>query len=130
MGRAVRVCQRVGMTVSPADPGPVAEVHLTEHAAVVTLSGALDMDSAPLLHWAVEDARASGKQIVVDVAHLSFLDLPPLHELLAPLEDGRSVWIAGPLAAEPRRLLQATGTDRALRFFPHVRDALAAAAPG
>ncbi|MGW1142280.1 hypothetical protein [Streptomyces zhihengii] len=114
------------MTAHPAGFESTSDMFETERACVVRLVGEVDIDVAPRLGLTMEAARASGKQLVLDVAGLQFLDLVPLHELLEPPPGGGRIWVAGALAVEPRRLIALTGNHRAFRYFPDLPSALAA----
>ncbi|MFB7999986.1 STAS domain-containing protein [Streptomyces sp. NPDC056002] len=101
------------------------------HLFVVFLSGDIEDDEAvELVGLALESAGRSGKQVVVDLSGVQFMNAHVLGELLKPGRGGgRLPWLCGPLGSLPARLLEVTGTDGVFRMFPTLMDATAAARP-
>jgi anti-anti-sigma regulatory factor len=67
------------MTCAPdidlADAQPTIEVHRPKpHVAVVTLGGEHDLDSAPLVKQATEEALLTSFHLIVDISPVRFID--------------------------------------------------------
>ncbi|MGW3009185.1 STAS domain-containing protein [Streptomyces sp. NPDC001219] len=101
---------------------PVVAIEDYQHACVVVLQGDLDHDDQDLLRLTMRTARLSGKHVIIDLSRVSFLDVATVGTLLragkAPL------CLAGPLALNPQRVLELTGTEGVFRVFPSLADAL------
>lgn len=84
-------------------------------AATITAIGEVDMDTsldlADAISTALGDPRVT--QVVVDLSHVTFLDMVALGDLLrgrdAALETGRGLWVSEPRGIV-RRVLEITGT--------------------
>lgn len=101
--------------------------HLTEYeqegAWVVVVHGAFDLDSAPLLASALQDAAATHPTVVVDAAEVTFADSTVLNVLLN-FHRGHRLRVARP-ARQLLRVLELTGADRVLDVRATVEDAVA-----
>ncbi|MGW2919320.1 STAS domain-containing protein [Streptomyces angustmyceticus] len=101
---------------------PVVSIEDYQRACVVVLQGDLDHDDQDLLRLTMRTARLSGKQVIIDLSRVSFLDVATVGTLLragnAPL------CLAGPLALNPQRVLALTWTEGVFRVFPSLADAL------
>lgn len=62
-------------------PLTIEMIHL-DGSAVLAIVGEIDMATAPLLHEAVQEARALGVPIVLDMSNVTFMDSAGLHVLL------------------------------------------------
>jgi anti-anti-sigma factor len=97
-------------------------------AIVYKLKGSLDFETAPSLRAALMEAAEEGKHdIVVDLAHLEFLDSSGLGALIgahkrALENEGRVRLIISPGPIE--RLLTITGLMNVLAVYPTVEAAL------
>ncbi|MBW1604211.1 STAS domain-containing protein [Streptomyces sp. JJ66] len=108
---------------SPA-PGPVvAEQYARDGAHVIVVRGELDLDAAPALAQAIEDARRGGAtRVVADFTDVAFCDSTGLNTLLQA-HLGGDLRLAAP-GASVLRLLQVTGADSVLRVYPAVAEAV------
>lgn len=94
-------------------------------AAVVTVSGELDLATAPRLQDAL--AERMEDPVVVDLSECTFLDSAGMGVLLASArtlsESGRSLRVA---TADPRilRVLELTAVDTLIAVHPDVEAAL------
>jgi anti-sigma B factor antagonist len=102
--------------------------------AVVTVSGEVDMATAPDFEAALENAvrEQDAAALLVDLTGVSFIDSTGLTALVHALE--RQRWSGGTLAivSDDRRvatLLEVSRLDRVLRRFP-TREAAVASLPG
>jgi anti-sigma B factor antagonist len=89
---------------------------------VVSVTGAVDMGTAPDLRLALEEAlSACERDIWLDLSALRFMDSSGLHELLAVRErlaaDGRRLALIAP-AGPVRRMLELSGASRLFVLFP------------
>ena len=85
---------------------------------VVTVTGEVDIASAPALAEALNDALATGaRRVVVDLSGLGFMDLSGLRVLTSSIrrarETGARIVLANP-SSSVRRLVTLTGTERIL----------------
>ncbi|TYB57022.1 STAS domain-containing protein [Nonomuraea sp. PA05] len=99
-------------------------------ACVITIAGEVDSTTSGRLESYIDQARRSlDEQLVIDAARLAFLDSSGLAVLLAAAAlaraAGADVHLTGP---QPRvaRILEITGTTRAMSLYDHVEQALAA----
>ncbi|MEU9396642.1 STAS domain-containing protein [Streptomyces sp. NPDC048324] len=115
------------------DQGPAVVRHRVregeQDVTVVSVHGDVDIDSAPRLAEALDDARrASSARTVVDLSATEFADSAILHVLLeaqqAHLAGGRPLVVAGPLHESIERLFEVTGTARFFVLAPDVRSAV------
>ncbi|MER5883716.1 hypothetical protein ABT160_07795 [Streptomyces sp. NPDC001941] len=83
------------------------------------------VDAAGQLLRAVEQGRASGKRLIVDLAGLTVLTRDLLNVLLVPIRRGGQLpWLAGPLSTQALRRLRVTGTYPLFEVFPTLAAAL------
>ncbi|MCX2970790.1 MULTISPECIES: STAS domain-containing protein [Streptomyces] len=109
---------------SPASRPVVAEQYALDGAHVIVVRGELDLDAAPALGQAIEEARRTGAvRVVVDFADVEFCDSTGLNVLLQAHLAG-DVRVAAP-AESVIRLLEVTGANGVLRVFPTVAEAAA-----
>lgn len=99
-------------------------------AAVLTLEGELDHDTAPLLRDALAAPPADqGPRVLVDCAGLRFCDSTGLNVLLrarlAAQERDATLELAG-LAPQVARVFEITGADAVFPLHASVAEALAA----
>ncbi|MFD3585801.1 STAS domain-containing protein [Streptomyces sp. NPDC058683] len=113
---------RAAPTTSPA----ASLLHLTQHereeAWVVAIHGAFDLDSAPLLASALQDAATTHTMVVVDAVGVTFADSTVLNVLLN-FHRGHRLRLARP-ALQLQRVLEPTGADKVLDIRPTVEDAI------
>lgn len=111
------------VTAPPGSAGSFLHVDVVEHgtAAVVLLSGDLDLDSAPRLRAALDRVVAHGDHdVVVDVRELHFCGAVGLGLLVAAAQElpaGGLLTLVG-ASGMLRRLLHVTGVDRIVRVEP------------
>jgi anti-sigma B factor antagonist len=113
---------------SPGREDAVRAVNGIGSACVVRLQGELDLYTADRVRSALGDAAGSGPQrVVVDLAHVEFVDSTMLGVLVAArsaLPEG-AFRLAAP-QLEVRRALMVSGLDRTLLVHETVDEALAA----
>ncbi|KUH39813.1 MULTISPECIES: STAS domain-containing protein [Streptomyces] len=100
-----------------------------DHAAVVTVAGALDLHTADAFHARAAAAMATHRHLVLDLTHLTFCDSSGLSTLLRLLRHARTADAGLALAAVPaqmRRLLAITGADTVFALYDSPAAALAA----
>lgn len=110
------------MTRFSRDAGLTAWVKPRREGVVaVELQGELDLSTAPVLEDAFFEAESlEPRQIVLDLADLSFADAAGLRPIVAALRRARSDgWrVVGVNPTVPvRRLFELTGVDRALELI-------------
>jgi anti-sigma B factor antagonist len=125
------------MTCAPdidlADAQPTIEVHRPKpHVAVVTLGGEHDLDSAPLVKQATEEALLTSFHLIVDISPVRFIDSSIIN-LLVNLKkdpDERDCCFNLVLGTEPgvERALEICGVLPALNHVRTVDTALKEAA--
>jgi anti-sigma B factor antagonist len=90
-------------------PGFGIEVHPARERVVLVISGELDLDTAPRLQAALDEARASGvAQIIVDLRAVTFVDSTAIALLMSEDQKPGEFSIAyrdGPV----KRVLELTG---------------------
>ena len=96
--------------------------------AVLTLTGRLNMVSAPQLKTAVTEAVEAGRtHLVVDLTAVTFMDSSGLGVLIAGLkrarQDGGDLRITG-VTQQVATVLQLTNLDRVLHSYTDVEEAL------
>lgn len=109
------------LTVSTNDRGDVT---------IVTVSGEVDVYTAPQLRSALEERIAAGRTaLVVDLQDVGFLDSTGLGVLVGRLKGLKQVdgWL-GAVCSDERilRLFGITGLDRVLPIHDTVEEAIAA----
>ena len=85
----------------------------------VTLSGELDMASAPELHEALSEAARDGVAVILDLSQLEFIDSSGLHTILSAYDrldeaNCRLVLIAG--GPQVQRIFEITDVGHRLEF--------------
>jgi anti-sigma B factor antagonist len=94
---------------------------------VVTVSGELDLYSAPQLSAELEAHAASASEVVLDLAGVSFMDSTALGAVLAAArrirDAGGRLSLVAPVA-ETRKLLELVGVDRVLPVYETADGAL------
>ena len=110
------------------DRGPVVGIAERGGALVLSLTGELDLYTAPALREALHEAVArSPKRLVVDLAEVTFVDstaLGSLVEARAQLGKGEAFALAAP-GLEVRRALEVSGLDRHFAVHETLETALA-----
>jgi anti-sigma B factor antagonist len=113
--------KRVPGTVS-YNGKPIMSLGLTNHSdvAVITVSGELDLSTAPLLTDLVERVAADHPgRVVIDMANVTFLCAAGLTALLRANETvsaaGRRLILRAP-SRQTQRILAITGTDDFFQF--------------
>src|SRR4051812_6974465 len=101
----------------------------SDGAAVVRLSGRLDLLSAPELRQVLLRAVSAGRRrLVVDLGDVPFVDSSGLGALIGGLKAARqaggALRIARP-TEQARVILRLTTLDRVLKPYPTVEEALA-----
>lgn len=95
--------------------------------ALVTVTGELDLATAPQLRSALREAAATGRRMIVEMSGCGFCDSSGLRTLLdadlAAKSAGRSFRLA---AAGPhlRRVIELTGLTGHLALYPDLPHAL------
>lgn len=101
-------------------------------AAVVVLSGEIDVAAAPELHEVLLVEVGSSRRTIVDLARVTFLDSSGISVLVTALrrarEDDEDVVLCAP-SAGVARVLELAGLAEVFRIFPD-RDGALAAEPG
>ena len=113
-----------------ADEPMGVDVARSDGAAVIRLSGEIDMLTTPTLRAKVtEELAGSPAVLVLDMLAVDFLGSSGLALLVEALEESRNRSVALRLVANSRpvsRPLQATGLTDLFEMYPSVEDALAA----
>lgn len=110
-------------------PEPVLGIERTDDAAIVRLTGELDLYNAPQLREALvalTDERPA--RLVLDLSEVEFVDstaLGVLIEARSRMENRKAFLLAAP-ALETQRALQISGLDQHLTVHTTLADALAA----
>jgi anti-sigma B factor antagonist len=91
-----------------------------DHTRRVTLTGELDMASAPQLQERLQQLAASGQAVCLDLSRLDFIDSSGVSTIVPALEnarrDGLELAIDPHLSPRVARLVTITGLDR--QFWP------------
>jgi anti-sigma B factor antagonist len=92
----------------------------------LTLSGELDVASAPMLDEALDEACATEPtEIVIDLGRVEFMDSTGLSSLLRGrtlCEQHRCAYSLTPAQRPVERVFETTGLRRALRFRPRTTN--------
>ena len=95
---------------------------------VVAADGELDLDSAPMLKWAIAESFATGhRRVVVDLSEVSFIDSTSIGVLVAirrKLADDQRLAVGG-VAGATLEVFRQAGMERAFRLYPTVEAAIA-----
>ncbi|UBU11277.1 STAS domain-containing protein [Nonomuraea gerenzanensis] len=99
-------------------------------ATLIAVAGQVDTrNSAQLEEYIDQHRERLDEHLIIDMRELSFLDSSGLAVLLAAAmlarAHGVGVHLAG-LQSMPARLLEITGTERAVTVYDHVEQAIAA----
>ncbi|AHH16803.1 putative anti-anti-sigma factor [Nocardia nova SH22a] len=114
------------MTGERVSPALRTEQRRTDSAVIVTVHGEVDMNSAPQLQSALDEAlRENAAAIVLDMSEVGFLGSAGLSVLLTVSQDETSALRVVPSPAV-RRPIEVTALDKLLELFPSVEAALAA----
>ncbi|HUB73772.1 MAG TPA: STAS domain-containing protein [Solirubrobacteraceae bacterium] len=119
-------------STSKAAPFAVARRDRDERTSVVSVTGELDLSTAPQLKWALVDALEQGRSsLVVDLSLTSFMDSTALGVLVGvnrSLPDGSRLAI---VCHSPAllRIFELSGMDAAFAIHPTLDAALAVQAP-
>ena len=115
------------MTELGSDRDPVVGIAERGSALVLSLTGELDLYTAPVLREALQAAVGrSPKRLVVDLADVTFVDstvLGSFVETRAQLGDGGAFALAAP-GFEVRRALEVSGLDRHFAVHETVEAAV------
>ncbi|MGH3739326.1 MAG: STAS domain-containing protein, partial [Micromonosporaceae bacterium] len=106
----------------------VTSQRLTDTAAVVALSGDLDLATAPELRTALHEVLAERQIIVVDMSDLRFLDSTGLGVLVRVHKKAKASGGVVAFATVPRnvvKILEVTCLDRVFPVYDSVEEALA-----
>ncbi|MFQ6392996.1 STAS domain-containing protein [Nocardia sp. KC 131] len=96
-------------------------------ATVITVSGEVDVASAPRLQTAIEDAlRGNPVLLVLDLSSVGFLGSAGLSVLLMASESARQDGLRVVVSDQVRRPIEVTGLDKLLVLFDTLDGALAA----
>ncbi|WP_326699944.1 STAS domain-containing protein [Streptomyces sp. NBC_01754] len=103
--------------------------HPADSLAVVTVTGELDVESAPALRTKALDLIGQGSpHVILDMAPVEFCDSSGLNALIAIVHQARahdgSLSLAGP-PAQLARLLDMTGVGDLMPVHPGVAEAVA-----
>ena len=100
--------------------------HDVDGVAVLTLGGDVDVSQSLAVRDAVGAAIEAGKPVVVDVSAVRFIDSSGIGILVTAHRRAPEAFaVAGPVDAV-RRALELTRTDRILRLFDTLDEAVAA----
>lgn len=110
----------------------VTSQRLTDTAAVIALSGDLDLATAPELRTALHEALLERRTIVVDMSDLRFLDSTGLGVLVRVHKKAKAEGGVVALSTVPRnvvKILEVTCLDRVFPVYDSVEAALAGGEP-
>ena len=108
-----------------AEPIKIQSENL-EDTIIIHLHGEVDMGTAPMLQDAVLSAIRSRQHVVVDLAHVTYIDMSGFHAL----EDGKralgerqgfAMTASSPLVHKVIEIIQ---FGKVIPLFPSTRDAL------
>ena len=104
------------------------QVSFTPDALIVSVTGEVDMGTAPRLAEAFEGASARTRLVVVDLTDVSFVDSSGLNALLqsqrALAERGLSLRIVAPTTGVVRRVFEIANLTEPLHVVESRDDAL------
>lgn len=110
------------------EPEPFSIVRSTHGTTeVVALAGELDMVNAPTVADALDTLVADGRQVVVDLTELTFIDSSGIHALVRPRGHEGAIELVCP-PGNIRRVLELTKLQNVLQVHDTLGEALAAAA--
>ena len=84
---------------------------------VVTVSGELDITTAPLLAEELREVQQSGSVLVVDLRAVEFMDSAGLRVLIDAADAQRGDLYVIPGGPQVQKLFKLTGTDQLLRIL-------------
>lgn len=97
---------------------------------VVGLEGAVDLEHAPAVRKLLLDAVARGKQVIVDLARVNYIDSSGIANLVEALQAANRLRIKMRLAgvgAQVRRVLMLARLDKVFLIHDDLTAALSAA---
>ena len=101
---------------------------LTPELAIVSVSGELDLYTAPRVRTGIHEAGAVGAdKVIVDLSETSFIDSAALGVLVQETKrlEGRGKSLVL-VTSDPRttRVVELSGLNRVLRTYPTLQDAI------
>jgi anti-anti-sigma factor len=109
-------------TVSETAAPVITVTDATDGIVAVDLAGEFDISTAPELAEQADRALAAGKHLIVNLSDATFIDSSIVHELFAAdaaaTKIGRTFVLQFGTHAAVERVLEITGTDKALRTAP------------
>jgi len=117
------------MTTSPEAAAPVIQViEATDEIVALDLEGEFDISAAPELTAYAERVLAAGKDLIVNLSDVTFIDSSIIHALFAAegqaRKAGRTFVLQFGTHAAVERVLEITGTDKALPNAPTREGAI------
>jgi anti-anti-sigma factor len=115
------------MTTLPEAPPPVIQVvDATDEIVALDLEGEFDISATPEVTEHASRALDAGKHLIVNLSDVTFIDSSMIHALFsadaAAQKVHRTFVLQFGTHASVERVLEITGTDKALRTAP-TRDA-------
>jgi anti-anti-sigma factor len=119
--------RRRAVPVPPPPGGPLSvRVEATDYGRLITVTGELDIGTAPRLREAVAERPPAGSLVVVDLSPVTFMDsngLGVIVKLRSQLSaEGARLAVVCP-AGPARLLLEVTGLDAELPLFDTLDEA-------
>jgi anti-sigma B factor antagonist len=90
---------------------------------LIRVEGELDMLTAPELAVAIDSCNGSGREVVVDLSGVSFIDSHGLHVVMGARPGGQHVILVCP-DGDVSRLLQLVQATRVLTIYKRLDDYL------
>jgi len=103
------------------------EIQDRGHAAVVTLSGDVDLESSPKVRSALLDCVSVKSAVVVDMAGVSYIDSSGVASLVEAFQAARKTdtsFVLARVSEAAMRVLELARLDRVFQIVTEVSDGL------
>jgi anti-sigma B factor antagonist len=119
--------QTANLSQAPAGAFEVTQREYDDHVSVVSVTGEVDLSTAPRLKWALVDALETGHdQLVVDLSRTTFMDSTALGVLVGvkrSLDGGALAIVCA--SAGVLKIFELSGMDGVFTIVPTLGEALA-----
>jgi anti-sigma B factor antagonist len=105
-------------------------VREVQGSLVVTLEGEIDLDRAPAIRLLLLDCVSQGRDVLVDLAQVTYIDSSGIASLVEALQNagkGGTQLVLVAISQQARRVFELARLDKVFAIHPDIDAALAAA---